>query len=271
MNNSTNILIGADPEMFLWSKRSEVYVSAHDMLPGTKKEPFKVQSGAVQVDGTAAEFNIDPASTPQEFYANIKSVMKSLQHMVPDYTLRAVPFVKYNRSYFDRIVPEYAKALGCDPDYNAWEMAMNDPPGTSSSLRTASGHVHIGWTQDADPFSEEHFATCVGLTKQLDYYLGIMSLEWDPDPTRRALYGSAGAFRPKPYGVEYRVLSNAWLNRMSLIKKVFNLTKRGTEQFFNGNILEEEFGDLARTIINENQLNWRETAEPVYEAITAVR
>lgn len=265
------ILIGADPEVFLWSKRSDGFISAHDKLPGTKKEPHRVACGFVQVDGTAAEFNIDPAKTAQEFYSNTKTVMAELQHMVPGYTIKAVPFVKYNKSYFERIVPDYAKVLGCDPDYNAWEKTMNDPPEAASSLRTASGHVHIGWTEGADPFDPEHFDTCASVARQMDYYLGIMSLEWDQDNTRRALYGMAGAFRPKPYGVEYRVLSNAWLNRMSLIKKVFNLAKKGTEKYFDGQIMEEEYGDLARTIINSNQIDWRTTAEQVYENITAVR
>jgi len=270
MQTKTKILIGADPELFLWSNRSGGYISAHDKLPGTKQEPHKVACGAVQVDGTAAEFNIDPAATAQEFYVNCKTVIAELKSMVPDYTLKTVPYVKYNKSYFDRIVPDYAKALGCDPDYNAWERTLNAPPDATGSLRTASGHVHIGWTDGADPFSEAHFATCVALTKQMDYYLGIMSLEWDPDPTRRSLYGQAGAFRPKPYGVEYRVLSNSWLNRMSLTKKVFTLAKTGTERFFAGKVMEEEYGDLARTIIDGNQLDWRSKAEQVYEAITAV-
>lgn len=267
----SEILIGCDPELFLWSKLSDRYVSAHDMLPGTKKEPFKVNLGAVQVDGTAAEFNIDPASTAQQFYTNIKTVMAELQHMVPNYSLKSVPYVKYEKSYFQRIVPDYAKELGCEPDYDAWTTAMNPPPELSNTpLRTAAGHVHIGWTEGADPFDEKHFETCVALVKQLDYYLGIMSLTWDPDNTRRIMYGKAGAFRPKPYGVEYRVMSNAWLNNMSTIKKVFKLAKTGTTRFFDGRVLEQEFGDLARTIINTNQLDWKTNAEAVHEAITAV-
>lgn len=265
------ILIGADPELFLWSSRSQTYVSAHDILPGTKKEPFKVKSGAVQVDGTAAEFNIDPAATAKEFYQNIKTVMNELQNMVPDYSLKSVPYVNYNKSYFNRIVPEHAKELGCDPDYDAWNTCLNSPPTPSGTLRTAAGHIHIGWTENADPFDEQHFETCVRLVRQLDYYLGIMSLDWDPDYTRRVMYGKAGAFRPKSYGVEYRVLSNVWLSKMSLIQKVYKLALKGTETFFDGKLMEDEFGDLAKTILDENQVDWRLTAGAVYEAITAVR
>ncbi len=38
------------------------------VIPDTAKEkPFPVTNGAVQVDGMALEYNIDPASTVEEF------------------------------------------------------------------------------------------------------------------------------------------------------------------------------------------------------------
>ena len=52
-----NILIGADPELFV--KKDGVVVSGHDLIQGTKADPFPVQDGAVQVDGMALEFNIE--------------------------------------------------------------------------------------------------------------------------------------------------------------------------------------------------------------------
>ena len=58
--------------------------------------------------------------------------------------------------------------------------------------------------------------------KQLDWYLGAWSLKMDPDPTRRLLYGKAGACRYKPYGVEYRVLSNFWLTTKERRLQVWN-------------------------------------------------
>jgi hypothetical protein len=67
------ILIGADPELFVFT-RSGKPVSAHDLIPGTKYEPHEVGNGAVQVDGVAAEFNIDPAANEDEFFFNIAFV-----------------------------------------------------------------------------------------------------------------------------------------------------------------------------------------------------
>jgi hypothetical protein len=58
--------------------------------------------------------------------------------------------------------------------------------------------------------------------KQLDWYLGGWSLKHDSDPTRRTLYGRAGACRLKSYGVEYRVLSNFWMTTADRRKAVWN-------------------------------------------------
>ena len=73
--------IGSDPEFFL--KTGEEFISAHAMVPGNKVNPFPVPNGAVQVDGMALEFNIDPAVSSGEFVHNINTVLESLRGMVP--------------------------------------------------------------------------------------------------------------------------------------------------------------------------------------------
>ncbi len=248
------ILIGADPELFMRNPNSGEFMSAHGLVPGTKREPHKVPFGAVQIDGTALEFNIDPASTVDEFLHNIQAVKQTLADYVPGYNVVAEPVALYDQEYFDWEVPGEAKELGCDPDYNAWTLDKNPRPDPGNRpFRTASGHIHIGWTEGMDPFSDMHFQECADVARQMDYYLGIHSLLWDKDGTRRELYGKAGAFRPKSYGMEYRVLSNRWLSSPELIRWVYNQAVKG----MNSPSAYTQYGDLARQIIDGNVTDWK--------------
>jgi hypothetical protein len=253
------ILVGADPELFMKNPNTGAFVSAHDRVPGTKVEPFVVPLGAIQVDGTALEFNIDPAHTVDEFVNNIKSVRATLESYVPGFNVVAEPVAIYDPEYFLWEVPAVAQELGCNPDFCGWTLDVNPRPDPGNKpLRTASGHVHIGWTDGADVFDKEYFELCCSVARQMDYYLGIHSLLWDQDPVRRSLYGKAGAFRPKPYGMEYRVLSNRWLDSDKLIAWVYNSVQDGMHDFFSGQRAEDVYGDVAQKIIDENIINWRD-------------
>ena len=214
--------IGADPELFV--KKGAEYLSAYGLIPGDKQYPHPVNNGAVQVDGMALEFNIDPADTEDGFIFNIKSVMQQLMQMVPDYEVVTDPVATFSEEYL-KTQPLAALMLGCDPDFNAWTGEINKKPEAVRPIRTAAGHVHIGWTEDADIQDELHLNSCRMIIKQLDFCLGLPSLLFDKDTERRELYGAAGAFRPKSYGVEYRVLSNRWLSDDRLIRWVYRATE----------------------------------------------
>jgi len=254
----TKILVGADPELFMKNPNTGAFVSAHDAVPGTKYEPYKVPFGAIQVDGTALEFNIDPAATADEFVHNLINVRKTIESYVPGYNVVAEPVAYYDADYFNWEVPSSAHTLGCDPDFNGWTGDQNPRPDPDGKpIRTASGHVHIGWADGLDVYDSEHFRDCCRIARQMDYYLGIQSLEWDPDPVRRSLYGKAGAFRVKPYGMEYRVLSNRWLDSEALMRRVYAGVQSGMEAALKGEWVEDKFGDLARTIIDNNIVDWK--------------
>jgi Phage phiEco32-like COOH.NH2 ligase-type 2 len=214
---------GADPELFVMDGDGK-YVSAAGLIPGTKENPFKVQGGAVQVDGMAAEFNIDPATSYEEFSQNIDIVLRQLKKMLPrGYSLSCVPAVTFDKDAFEA-APDEAKILGCTPDYNAWTSGMNDVPDTSETptLRCAGGHLHIGWDEDLSELDAVHVNNCFDLVKQLDWYLAAWSVRVDDCPIRRQLYGKAGACRIKTYGVEYRVLSNFWVTSATMRKAVWD-------------------------------------------------
>lgn len=218
-----NLKIGADPELFV--RNGKELVSAVGLIPGDKKNPHKVKDGAVQLDGMAAEFNIDPASSPEEFVANVSSVMAQLSAMLPKgHSLDAIPVADFGEELINA-QPASARELGCDPDFDAYTGQENPTPNVNTPFRTGAGHVHIGWTDGADITDPKHLADCRALALALDITLAIPSLSFDPDNRRRELYGNLGCFRPKPYGMEYRVLSNAWLRDPALVEWVFKQTK----------------------------------------------
>jgi hypothetical protein len=232
------ILIGADPEVFVRDEKGR-FRSAHGLIPGTKEEPYPVQDGAVQVDGLALEFNTTPAATREEFIHHIGSVMNQLAGMVPGYTLAIEPTARFHHMHL-KTQPEKALELGCEPDYCAYTGQQNPRPNAATTMRTAAGHVHIGGFETDDPTGEEHMTKCITLVKVLDAFLGLNSLFWDHDNKRRAMYGKAGAFRPKPYGVEYRSLSNAWLKHPDLVGKVFDQSKKAVELLLSGKRVSKE-------------------------------
>lgn len=235
--------LGCDPEVFLFDTQTGLYVSAHTILPGTKDEPYKVDKGAIQVDGLAAEFNIDPASTPEEFDNNIATVLTQLRAYVhknnPRIDLHFVPVARFNRVYFDKL-PDICKILGCDPDfdYNG-NVIENRNDLQNRPLRTAAGHVHLGFTKDQDAMSLQHFNDCRFLANYFwqDFSSGEYSRRHKislAEAERLQFYGNNGAFRPKSYGVELRFYSNLWvqdsLKRKAMFEYIVNhLSKIDTQ------------------------------------------
>jgi hypothetical protein len=217
-----NLMVGADPELFL--KKGRSYACAEGVIPGDKHKPYPVDKGAVQVDGMAVEFNINPAESEEEFSENITSVMLTLDEMVGEHELICKPSVVFNEKVWAE-ASEESKILGCEPDYNAWTGKVNPKPNANVKFRTAAGHVHIGWTEGEDITDPHHINECEAIVKELDYRLGFPSVLLDEDTRRRTLYGKVGAYRPKSYGVEYRVLSNFWLKDARLQRWVFNVVK----------------------------------------------
>lgn len=253
------ILVGCDPEVFV--RQDGVFKSAFGLIQGDKKNPQKVNRGAVQVDGMALEFNIDPAATEDEFCINVQDVFNTMKLMVPEYEVVTVPVAHFTPEYISN-QPPAALELGCDPDFNAWTSQENIKPNAMRPMRTASGHIHIGWTSDEEVSSGEHRAMCEAAVKQMDFYLGLPSLMYDNDTERREMYGKAGCYRPKPYGVEYRTLSNAWLRSEALMRWVYRNTLAGMQSLIDGKYLVEKYGDI-QSIINSSD---RKEAEKIVKA-----
>jgi hypothetical protein len=272
MVNGKEFLIGCDPEIFVVGPDGHP-ASAYGLIPGTKANPLKVRNGMVQVDGMALEFGVDPAATKEEFIFRVKDVMQQLQDMLPEgYLLTTESVVFFPMDVIDS-QPEEALELGCDPDYNAYTQKRNTPPVLpSANMRSAGGHIHVGWGNGFDPFDSRHVDACAALTVEMDYFLGAASLAWDKDALRRSIYGAAGAFRPKPYGMEYRSTSNQWIMSEELMGYVFEATVKAissvmSEQPKSCNKINFFKGLLpitASEVINDN---WGYLGEAIFKEV----
>lgn len=220
------LLVGGDPEFFLRNKDNGEFLSATEFdIPGTKRKPHPVKKGAVQVDGTALEINIDPASTAEEFSTNLTTVIGEARAFVPkNIEFVFTPVVEYEKKYF-KTIPKASLELGCDPDYDADRGERNNNPAPVGTMRTGAGHISLGWGNAYDPLDAAHFWDCREMTKRLRTYFDAFKPLWDLDRKRQNMYGAGAAFRPKPFGVEFRTLSNAWVGRPELYPWIFDSVK----------------------------------------------
>lgn len=210
----TAFTMGCDPEFYVTRSSTGQRISAHELVPGTKKEPHKLPSGGyVQADGVAVEFNIPPASTSKEFVDGVKGALSDIRKMIDSkYTFNFLPYTSFGEIYFKKL-PDAVKELGCDPDFNAYTGGQQPSPSLSADkpYRAFGGHLHFGWGSKLE--GDGHFNDCCSLVKGMEYYpMYPYYFEIGEEETkRRRLYGQGGSFRPKPYGVEWRSPSNAWL------------------------------------------------------------
>jgi len=92
------------------------------------------------------------------------------------------------------------------------------------------GHIHIGYENpDTD--------TSIAIIQAMDLFLGVSSILLDDDTERRVMYGKAGAYRFKKYGVEYRTLSNFWIKDEQSIKWAYEQCLKMVEFINSGGII----------------------------------
>ncbi len=254
----TDIKLGADPELFVWDKTKQQFKSSIGLIGAGKLRPRPMSPGFfAQEDNVLVEFNIPPVDNRKDFIFAIESGKWQIQKLIGDsFDLRAqasafIPMEELQH-------PE-AWQFGCEPDNNAWKKGeFNTRPITPmDGFRTGGGHVHFGYTVNVDAIEEFGLtinSVGVELVKQLDKYLGIPSILMDSDSERRKLYGKAGAFRPKSYGVEYRVLSSFWVQDRTHAGWVWDQSMRAVEQLAEGNLISKEAGEEIEYTINSQSV-----------------
>lgn len=241
------IYCGADPEIFLQSLEGHLK-SAIDTVGGTKENPKPMGIGDgfnIQEDNVAVEFNIPPAGDAAEFTDNIQKALAHIRMEVfAGWGARLSPI---SAASFPKEELNDRRALefGCDPDYNAYTGEVNPrPKADDPNLRSCGGHVHIGF--DAAAVDLRH------VIRMMDLHLGVPSVLMDKGDLRKQLYGKAGAYRQKPYGGEYRTLSNFWIFDPTLCQWVYNNTTRAVHAAASQFDIDEETSQSIVQAINGN-------------------
>ncbi len=230
--------LGADPEVFLKDSKHQL-VSVVGLVNGNKWNPMQVEDlpkgFTLQQDNVALEFGIPPAASRDEFVAYINAVKKAGRSY-----LKGLSFSHESCAIFPESEMQTAEAhiFGCEPDFNAWTHKENPSPKPPHQfMRSAGGHVHVETSLPPEQ-----------VVRNLDMFLGIPSVLMDKGGApRRQLYGKPGAYRVKPYGVEYRTLSNFWIFNDKHIRWVWNETARALAALRDGFVCHDP---LIRTCID---------------------
>lgn len=195
-----NILIGTDPECFIFNTKTNKVKSSVKIIPGTKQHPHHIEElgpgFALQTDNILAEFNVPPTDNVKSFVDNITKMKDYIRKFVQgiDENLDILCAASQNVPKSE-LRSKQAKLFGCNPDYCIYTGDQNPKPlnAGESNLRSAGFHVHVG-------YDGPEIDRSLRLLAYMDAYLGLPSILIDKDTQRRTLYGKAGCFRLTDYG-----------------------------------------------------------------------
>lgn len=224
-----NVTLGSDPEFFLFNEVTGMFVPSAMFLEGYGKEHTRdLKDGfAVLPDNVMVEMNIPPAKDRDGFVNNLITGFDRIKRDVitdPNITFKMQPSADFSQEDLETY---NGLEFGCAPSENAYGLAVGDV--SVSNKRFAGGHIHIG----ADDLAGKE-EDIIELVKLLDKNLAIPAMELDKDDERRKFYGIPGEFRFTSYGLEYRSLSNFWLDSVELMQWAYDQVHKSINEFNEG-------------------------------------
>lgn len=270
---SLTAILGTDPEFFFTSNGQ--VIGSEKVIPPDK--PIQDPRGNKVIrDGVQGEINLAGAhSCRQELAHAIAKALMAAKRFLDDLNAKhpganlsmdlKSSIVDISDQEWDSLTPD-SKILGCMPSLNVYDetATVHAPP--DLRMRSAGGHIHLDLKAYNKPFHPDLVRLC-------DVIIGNTCVLLDRHPRaaeRRRYYGRAGEYRLPVYGMEYRTLSNFWLQNypltsmvMSLAKLVFTLfyySERrspydpGLYPNFTSDILARFQTEKVREVINSNDL-----------------
>lgn len=242
-----NVKIGSDPEAFLIDKNGEP-VSSIGLVKGDKRKPYNIGNNCgIQTDNVLVEFTFPAVKLDES--NRMFDYIEYCKDYINLYLIKNEISVRFQSSAnLDEKYLQDPKALeaGCDPDFNVWSKSTNFPAEyDKTTMRAAGFHIHIGYNNPSEEVSEE-------IVKAFDLFLVVPSLLIDKDTERRKLYGKAGCFRFKDYGVECRSLGSFIGQDRETIEWLFKSLNNMIKFLNDGNSAEGERKNIIEAIDNNN-------------------
>lgn len=276
-----DVYMGCDPEFF-FSKKGEVVgaervLSKDGIIYDQKKARAEGRytydggiytdrpNSKIVIDGVQAElnprYNACRANLGNEIGACFRELYEQIRgdkNLNVDFT----PVVEISKKELESLSIK-SRVFGCAPSMNIHTASKSkisvDP--SVYRFRSAGGHIHLGLFEDRNSYDLKKKLEINKILMEtfnpnrlvpiLDIILGNTCVLIDRNELakeRRKVYGKAGEYRLPPYGLEYRTLSNFWLQSYQLMSFVMGLARMGYLIVFN--TLRSETDHYEKYILN---------------------
>jgi len=198
------VTFGSDPELF--------FVKNGQIVPSN--DVITTDGGDVTRDGFQLELNPQGHTCREIAGSNIARALFRAEEIASNIGAElsiavgvTVGDEAWKKSTFE------TRRFGCNPTSNVYQKINRLATGMRIRFRSGAGHIHIGG------LNAHEKADLPTIVKLMDIIGGNTAVLIDRDENnahRRKYYGRAGEYRPKQYGLEYRVFSNFWLRHYVL-------------------------------------------------------
>ncbi len=248
---------GGDPEFFVEDGSGEI-IPAFTFLPD-KTHPIKYDyrnnpdykfPQSLYWDGVQAEFTLHPGHCLEERCDSIQDGLRNLLAQAkkanPNAKISSKTLITVSDDFLRSCDPIHIQ-FGCAPSKNVYGLMGMTADGLTANARSTGGHMHFGFNS-IPKVNGESYVECV---KWLDRIVGLLSiplLQKYDDPKRREFYGLPGEYRETNYpimlgthlkGLEYRVLSNAYLFHPTSTMLCYDMARRALGLAFSTKELKD--------------------------------
>jgi hypothetical protein len=274
--------IGADPEVFVLNRNENCIISGDTML---QKSGVDLQWGNIGSDGLAIEIRPNPVEVVDPFYVyndsaalmyNIADIEKMFLQNFTFAEFIKKPLIPVTKEILET-AGEDANRFGCEPDIDVYlQQQCNEKDASQIMVRTAGGHIHIGFHENNPVFNsiEPFIEMQETIIKLFDIAISLplMTCESIEGFKRRALYGQPGAYRIQKWGIEYRTLGNnlfynnsdlIYSSALAILGKISNNVKEGEKMLNNANdIIKED--EVVAAIMGKHTVSAKKITELRY-------